>query len=78
MKQIDLGPDDYKAKGPDGRWRVKDDPRILGAGFAVSLVVLGLIWWNRDALTSGTLFGVTAMFAVCVGGFFALLTKDRY
>jgi hypothetical protein len=78
MPDIELRPDDYKFKGKDGRWKVRDDRRVLLAGLLFALVLLGLIWWNREALSSGILFGVSAVFAASAGIFFALLTKDIY
>ncbi len=44
----------------------------------VSIGILAFILWNRDDVSTGILFGVTALFAFCAGGLFSLWLKDRY
>ena len=80
MPEIDLRPDSYKFRGKDGRWYRRDDPRFLAGGLAVSVVVLGLIYFWRTAFASdlGVLFGLVAVFASCAGIFLGLLLKDVY
>lgn len=79
MPQIELKPHQYDRQDPKTGKMVRDySPKFLAGMMLVALVILGYIFWHREELTSGTLFGVTAMFAFIAGGFFANLLKDRY
>lgn len=79
MRQIDLGPNDYKKRDPrTGRWHIPDDPKLARNYFFVIVAVLIGIFLTRDGGSRETLFGITALFAFCAGGMFALWLKDRY
>lgn len=78
MPNMSLGPDDYRFKGNDGRWYRRDDKRFLLFGLVASVAILILIFWVRDELSSGILFGVSALFAACAGIFLGNLLKDVY
>lgn len=78
MKQFDLGPNHYRKQDDKGRWQIPDDPKAARNMMFVMIAVLGFIHWNRDALTSDTLFWVAALFAFFAGGLFALWLKNRY
>jgi len=79
MPQIDLGPDDYRKRDPrTGRWQIPDDPKLARNYFFVIVAVLAFIFWNRTAVSSASLFGVTALFSWGAGIMFALWLKDRY
>lgn len=79
MLNLDLGPNDYRKRDPrTGRWHLPDDPRLARNYLIVLLFVLAFIFWNREAITSASLFGITALFSWCAGIMFALWLKDRY
>lgn len=75
---LDLGPNNYRIKGPDGRWRLRDDPKLARAAFFVSLAILGFIYWNKDALSAENLFWGVFIMAGCAGGFFKMWLRDTY
>lgn len=78
MREIDLGPDDYRKNGAPKpmRQRLADEPRYARNMMIVVLFVLGYIFWRRAEVSPALLFGVTAMFAACAGGLFAIWLKD--
>lgn len=81
MKQVDLGPGEYEERKPKGwRWRVPwshpDDAKMQALYMVLALCILGFIFINRDELSSGILFGVTALFAAVAGIMFALAFRD--
>lgn len=79
MKQVDLGPNDYRKQDPKtGRWHMPDDPKLARNYLFVLIGVLILVFLGRETLSSGILFGVVAMLAFFAGGMFALWLKDRY
>lgn len=79
MPHLDLGPNDYRKRDPrTGRWHLPDDPKLARNMMFVSIGILAFILWNRDDVSTGILFGVTALFAFCAGGLFSLWLKDRY
>lgn len=78
---MDLDPGDYRERKPKGwRWRLPwshpDDAKMQFGMLLASAGALGFIYWNRDALTSGTLFGGAVVFAFVAGIMFALVFRD--
>lgn len=79
MRDIDLGPNDYKIRDPrTGRWHLPDDPKLARNMLAVTIVVLVAIYATRDAGSRESLFGITALFSFGAGIMFALWQKNRY
>lgn len=78
MPDLELGPNDYRKKGPDGRWRVADDPKLARNMMVVALGILGFIYWNRMDLSPENLFFGAAIMGFCAGGMFAIWLKDVY
>ena len=78
MKQIDLGPDDYKTQGPDGRWRIPDDPRVLIFGLVLDAVLLIALYIYRDVGSSSTSVILSSMLAFFGGLLVARLLKNVY
>lgn len=79
MKNIDLGPNDYKIRDPrTGRWHFTDDRKLARNYLVVLIAVLGFIYLHRDEFGADVLFGVAVLFAFCAGGLFAIWLKDRY
>lgn len=77
MVDLKLGPNDYrKQDSRTGRWRRPDDPRLARWGVLIAAAILVYVFIVRDQLETWTLFGVTAMFAFCAGGLFAIWLKD--
>lgn len=79
--QLDLDPGDYRERKPKGwRWKLPwshdDDVKLPMVLFFVAAGILLAIFWHRDELTSGTLFGVSAMFAFVGGIMFMLWRRD--
>lgn len=75
MRDIDLGPNNYR-KQIRGRWQLPNDPKLARNMLAVVSSVLVFIFVGKDSLTSGTLFGVTGMFAFCGGIMLAMWLRD--
>lgn len=75
MRDIDLGPNSYR-KQVHGRWTLPNDPKLARNMLFVVAAVLVFIFVSKDSLTSGTLFGVTAMFAFCAGIMLATWLRD--
>lgn len=79
MPKLDLEPHEYKRWDDKKQKWVQDlSPAFCRNMMLIALGILAFIWWNRDAVTPGMLFGVTAMFAFFAGGFFANWLKDVY
>jgi hypothetical protein len=79
LPNIELGPNDYRKQDPrTGRWHLPDDPKLARNYLFVLIAVLAFVFWHRGELETWTLFGVTALFAFCAGGFFAMWLKDVY
>lgn len=79
MPDLNLGPNDYRKRDPrTGRWHLPDDPKLARNMLVVAIVILVFIFLHRDELSSGTAFGVTALFSSCAGIMFALWQKNRY
>lgn len=76
MPEIDLKPDDYTVTDERGRTFRRDEPIYWVIGLVVCVAALVGIFLARDQFTTGTLFGVTLVFAASSGGLVALLTKD--
>lgn len=80
-EEIDLPPGEYRERKPKGwRWRLPwshpDDAKMQFVYLVLAIGVLGFIFTNRDQLSSGILFGVTALFAVVAGIMFTLAFRD--
>lgn len=78
MKQLDLGPDDYRKRGNDGRWHLPDDPKLARLMFFAMLAVLVFIFLNRDVVSSAALFVGAAIPAAIGGIMFAIWLKNVY
>lgn len=78
MPDLDLKPDDYRVKGPQGRWFQRDDKRFIAGWLIFDLIMLGVVWWYRDSLSADVLFWSAAFLGAMTGIAFALLTKDIY
>lgn len=63
MQQIDLEPHEFSSQ------RSRRNANAHGLMALVGLAVLAFIWWNRDEVTSNTLFWVTVSFGLPTGGF---------
>lgn len=77
MPDLQLGPDDYRKQDRDGRWYAPDDPKTLIIGILTTALMLGWIFWNRDALVADPLWLIigTVVVAFPMGIFVALLLK---
>lgn len=79
MKRIDLDPHQYadvdRRTGKVKRRISKRFARNYGVG---CLIVMGVIFWHRDDLSAGTLFGTTALFSVVAGIMLANWLFDLY
>lgn len=78
---MDLDPGDYRERKPRGwRWRLPwshpDDAKMQFGMLLACAGALGFIYWNREQLSSGLLFGVAASFAFVAGIMFALAFRD--
>lgn len=69
MPEIDLPPSKY-------RWRRPLSLPLAWAFVGLGLMMLGWIFWNRDQLSSGTLFGCAAMIAFFVGGLVSSIMRN--
>lgn len=79
MPNLDLGPNDYRIQDPKtGRWHMPDDPKLARNMLVVLIAVLAFIFVKRGELSSGALFGISALFSFCAGIMFALWQKNRY
>jgi hypothetical protein len=78
MPDLDLGPNDYRTKGPDGRWRIPDDPKLARNMMVVMVGVLGFVWWNIGALSPGNVFFGAAIPAFVAGIMLATWLKNVY
>ena len=79
MKQVDIGPNDYRIRDPKtGRWHLPDDPKLARNYLFVLIAVLVFVFVTRDEGSSQGLFGVTALFSFCAGIMFAIWQKNRY
>ena len=81
MPALDLPPGDYRERKPKGwRWKLPwshdDDVKLPMVMFFVVAAILVATFIYRDELTSGTLFGVSAMFAFAGGIMFMLWQRD--
>lgn len=81
MPELDLPPGDYRERKPKGwRWKLPwshdDDVKLPMVMFFLMAAILGAIFVCREALTSGTLFGVSAMFGAVAGGMLMLWLRD--
>ena len=81
MPELDLPPGDYRERKPKGwRWKLPwshdDDVKLPMVMFFVVAAILVATFIYRDELTSGTLFGVSAMFAFAGGIMFMLWKRD--
>jgi len=81
MPQIDLEPGSYHERKPPGwRWRLPwshpEDTKLPLVMLCVMLAGLAYIFFNRDALSSGILFGGTAVAAAIAGGMLLLAFRD--
>lgn len=81
MPDLDLPPGDYRERKPKGwRWKLPwshdDDVKLPMVMFFVVAAILVATFIYRDELTSGTLFGVSAMFAFAGGIMFMLWKRD--
>lgn len=71
MRDIDLGPNDYRIRGARQAHDAPEGRRLAMFGFFAALCIVAFIFLNRDELTSGTLFGVSCMFSFAGGLLFA-------
>jgi len=79
MRNLDLGPNDYRVRDPKtGRWNFRDDPKLARNYLFVLIAVLIFIFVTRNDGTRESLFGITAMFSFVAGGMFSIWLKDRY
>lgn len=79
MRDLDLGPNDYRKRDPrTGRWVVPDDPKLARFGFFTASAILAFIFWHRSELSAHLLFGAAAMVAFCAGIMLSIWLKDRY
>lgn len=81
MKQVDLGPGEYQERKPRGwRWRLPwshpEDAKLQAVYMVLALGALGLIFLNRDELSSALLFGGAAVSGAIAGIAFALAFRD--
>jgi len=81
VPELDLPPGDYRERKPKGwRWKLPwshdDDVKLPMVMFFVVAAILVATFIYRDELTSGTLFGVSAMFAFAGGIMFMLWKRD--
>ena len=81
LPELDLPPGDYRERKPKGwRWRLPwshdDDVKLPMVAFFVVAGILATIFVYRNELTSGVLFGVSAMFAFAGGIMFMLWQRD--
>lgn len=76
-KNLDLGPDDYRKQDRDGHWVTPDDPKALAIGIATTALMLGWIFWNRQALAADPFWLIlgTSVVVFPMGIFVALLLK---
>lgn len=77
MPDLDLEPHQYAERDPKTGTLVREIPPRRALLFMfVAIGVLVYIFISRDQLTSGTLFGITALFAAIAGVFFAQWLRD--
>jgi hypothetical protein len=81
LKQVDLGPCEYEERKPKGwRWKLPwshpDDAKMQALYMVLAMGGLVYIFINRDAVSSGILFGITAVAAAVAGIMFALAFRD--
>lgn len=68
MQQLDLGPEEFSRHDPKtGKLQRRLSKRFCRNYALVLMAVLAFIWWHSTELSSGTLFGVTALFAFVAG-----------
>lgn len=77
MPDLDLGPDNYRKQDPrSGRWYVPDDPKVGMLVFFAALILLGVIYFNKDAVSAENLFWGVLIFAGAGGVGFYMWLKD--
>ncbi|HWA17730.1 MAG TPA: hypothetical protein VG757_01925 [Devosia sp.] len=77
MKEVDIGPDEYRKQDRHGRWVTPTDPKALVIGILLGAIALGYIFWHRDELAArpDILFGVVTMFSFFTGMIVAFLIR---
>lgn len=78
---LDLEPGEYRERKPKGwRWKLPwshpDDAKMQALYMVLAMGGLIYIFINRDEVSSGILFGITAVAAAVAGIMFALAFRD--
>ena len=81
MPEIDLEPREYRERKPKGwRWKLPlshpEDAKMQALYMMLALIGLGLLFVNRDELSTETLFGAAALCGVAAGIMLALAFRD--